>query len=110
MQERKKYIVKYSKSFVYQKKKKKRGIVINGKVIIITRNTNIVTKHEATGGGHYAGNDDNRCDLGLKLRGATTCWTESSGHGCVCLCYISNGLFWTNPNKQRFREKKKNGV
>ena len=82
------------------------------KVIIITRNTNIVTKHETTGGGHYAGNDDNRCDLGLKLRAATTCWTESSGHGCVCLCYISNGLFWSNPNKlQRFREKKKmNGV
>lgn len=34
---------------------------------LITRDTNIITEHEAASGSHYTGKDDDGSDLGLEL-------------------------------------------
>lgn len=37
---------------------------------LVTRNTDVVTEHESSGGGHYTRNDDDGSDFGLKLDAA----------------------------------------
>lgn len=48
--------------------------------IKLTWDTNIIPKHKAAGGGHYARNDDYRCDLRLELRASTRGCKSASGH------------------------------
>lgn len=58
---------------------------------VSTGNTDIVTEHESSGGGHYAGNDDNRRDLGLEL-GASAWRNRESSRWHDCSACISQAF------------------
>lgn len=73
----------------------------------ITWNTDVVSKHKAAGGGHYARNNDDRSDLCLEIAAAAGTSKTSTSHGCSRSTKLNKSMNLPTMCSEKKKKKRK---